>query len=335
MHLKERLASKTILVVGDIILDHYIYGKVYRVSPEAPVPVVLKDKSTYCLGGSANVAQNITSFGAKCYLLGVVGEDSTAIKIQNLLSEKEVVPMLVKDPSRPSTEKTRIIGNGHQIVRIDSEVDVEVSEEISDKVFELFLSIVEDLDGIIIQDYGKGLLSRTLVERILVESKERDIPTLTDPKDKDFSRYSGSDWIKPNFLEFKNSLGIPENRSLDSLDVLKLIGELKQKFDLRNVLLTLSENGMIAKSEFEFETVEGIPIEVTDVSGAGDTVSAVFMLLLSSNISLRDCLRISNLSGSIVCQTSGAIPIDINTLFTTLHKYSWIVSEKTGEPVLL
>jgi rfaE bifunctional protein kinase chain/domain len=335
MHLKERLASKTILVVGDIILDHYIYGKVYRVSPEAPVPVVLKDKSTYCLGGSANVAQNITSFGAKCYLLGVVGEDSTAIKIHNLLSEKEVLPMLVKDPSRPSTEKTRIIGNGHQIVRIDSEVDVNVSEEISDKVFEMFMSIVEDLDGVIIQDYGKGLLSRSLVKRILQETKERNIPTLTDPKDKDFSKYTGSDWIKPNFLEFKDSLGIPSNRSLDSLDVIKLIDELKQKFNLSSVLLTLSENGMIARSKFDFESIDGIQIEVTDVSGAGDTVSAVFMLLLSSNISLKDCLRISNLSGSIVCQTSGAIPIDINTLFSTLHKYSWIVSDKTGEPVLL
>ena len=115
MHLKERLSSKTILVVGDIILDHYIYGKVNRVSPEAPVPVVLRDKSTYCLGGSANVAQNVTSFGSKCYLLGVVGEDTTAVEIENLLSQKDVIPLLVKDPSRPSTEKTRIVGNGHQL----------------------------------------------------------------------------------------------------------------------------------------------------------------------------------------------------------------------------
>ena len=335
MHLKERLSSKTILVAGDIILDHYIYGKVYRVSPEAPVPVVLRDKSTYCLGGSANVAQNITSFGAKCYLLGVVGEDTSAIEIQNLLSEKDVIPLLFKDPFRPSTEKTRIIGNGHQIVRIDSEVDSEISEEISNEVFQLFLSVVEDLDGIILQDYGKGLLSRSLVERILEVSKERDIPILTDPKDKDFSKYSGSDWVKPNFLEFKDSLGIPTNRTLDSLDVLKLMDELKQKYNLSNVLLTLSEKGMIAKSEFDYESVDGIPIEVTDVSGAGDTVSAVFILLWVNNISLRDCLRISNLAGSIVCQTSGAIPIDINTLFATLHKYSWIVSEKNGETVLL
>jgi rfaE bifunctional protein kinase chain/domain len=335
MDLKDLLSSKKILVVGDVILDHYIYGKVYRVSPEAPVPVVLKSNSTYCLGGSANVAQNVSSFGSECWLLGVYGNDQGSVEIDNLLGEKNIHSLMITDISRPTVEKTRVIGNSHQIVRIDSETSDPLTSDIQDEVLESFNNIIHQMDGVIIQDYGKGMLSGELISKITDICTELEIPTLTDPKDRDFSKYIGSTWIKPNLSEFKSSLNIPQPEAIDLKRTTKLMDSLMDSFGFRGVLLTLSEDGMMLKTNSDFEQVDGIQIEVTDVSGAGDTVSAVFMLLLTNNVSYLDCLRISNLAGSLVCQVSGAVPVDSNNLYMTLLKNSWVITSLSGEPILI
>lgn len=335
MDLRDLLSSKKILVIGDVILDHYIYGKVYRVSPEAPVPVVLKSNSTYCLGGSANVAQNVSSFGSQCWLLGVYGDDWGSIEIDNLLREKNINSLMIKDWSRPTVEKTRVVGNNHQIVRIDSETSDPLIPAIQAEVLKAFRDVVPQMDGVIIQDYGKGMLSSDTIDEITKTCIDLGIPTLTDPKDRDFSKYTGTTWIKPNLSEFKASLNIPQPDSLDSKRTIKLMDSLMDSFGFNGVLLTLSEDGMMLKTDSDFEQVEGVQIEVTDVSGAGDTVSAVFMLLLTNQVSYLDCLRISNLAGSLVCQVSGAVPVDSNVLYTTLLKNSWVVTNRLGEPILV
>jgi D-glycero-beta-D-manno-heptose-7-phosphate kinase len=335
MQLKKLLSSKKVLVVGDIILDHYIHGKVYRVSPEAPVPVVLKNESVYCLGGASNVAQNITSFGSECYLLGVTGEDEQSRVLENLLKENGVSPFIVKDPSRTTTEKTRIIGNGHQITRIDTESTDPISDDIKDEILSIFRSVIDLVHGVILQDYGKGLLTPDLIQELISISKEKGRIVLVDPKDKDFSRYSGATWIKPNLSEFKNALDIPQQIQLTKNEIYELSDKLCKEFSFNGILVTMSEEGMMAKVDDYSEYVNGDKIEVTDVSGAGDTVSAVFLLMQISNINLRDTLRMSNLAGSLVCQISGAVPIDTSQLFKGAIRRGWVLSNINGENVLI
>lgn len=335
MELRKLLSSKKVLVVGDIILDHYIHGKVYRVSPEAPVPVVLKNQSVYCLGGASNVAQNITSFGSECYLLGITGDDQQSSLLENLLKKKGVSTFIVKDPSRVTTEKTRIIGNGHQITRIDSETTNPIADDIKDEILERFKSIIGLVHGVILQDYGKGLLTPDLIKELITISNESGKIILVDPKDKDFSRYSGATWIKPNLSEFKNALDIPQQTQLSKADINSLSEELSKQFSFSGVLVTMSESGMMARINGYSEYVDGDKIEVTDVSGAGDTVSAVFMLMQISDVSIKDTLRMSNLAGSIVCQISGAVPIDTSHLFKAVTKRGWVLSNNSDENLIV
>ena len=335
MELRKLLSSKKVLVVGDIILDHYIHGKVYRVSPEAPVPVVLKNQSVYCLGGASNVAQNITSFGSECYLLGITGEDQQSTILENLLKENGISPFIVKDPSRTSTEKTRIIGNGHQITRIDTETTDPITDDIKNEILSIFRSVIGLVHGVILQDYGKGLLTPDLIQELISISKENGKTVLVDPKDKDFSRYSGATWIKPNLLEFKNALAIPQQTQLTKNDICKLSDKLSNEFSFEGILVTMSEDGMVAKTNDYWEYVDGDKIEVTDVSGAGDTVSAVFLLMQISGINLRDTLRISNLAGSLVCQISGAVPINTSQLFKEASGRGWVLTNVSGENILI
>jgi rfaE bifunctional protein kinase chain/domain len=335
MELRKLLSSKKVLVVGDIILDHYIYGKVYRVSPEAPVPVVLKNQSVYCLGGASNVAQNITSFGSECYLLGITGEDQQSAILENLLKENGVSPFIVKDPSRTTTEKTRIIGNGHQITRIDAETTDPITDDIKNEILSIFRSVIVLVHGVILQDYGKGLLTPDLIQELISISKENGKTVLVDPKDKDFSRYSGATWIKPNLSEFKNALGIPQQTQLTKNEICKLSDKLSKEFSFEGILVTMSEDGMVAKTKDYWEYVDGDKIEVTDVSGAGDSVSAVFLLMQISDINLRDTLRISNLAGSLVCQISGAVPINTSQLLKEASGRGWVLTNVSGENILI
>lgn len=333
MKLKKLLSSKKVLVIGDIILDHYIHGNVYRVSPEAPVPVVLKNKSIYCLGGASNVAQNITSLGAECYLIGIAGQDEQSVVLENLLKEKKVKSFIVKDPTRPTTEKTRIIGNGHQITRIDSETSSQISSSIENELLDAFRSIINLVDGVILQDYGKGLFTNNFTQEIISISKRKGKTILVDPKEKDFSKYSSATWIKPNLSEFKHALDIPQQTQLvkDQIDV--LTDKLAREFGFKGVLVTMSEDGMMAKIQGHLEIVGGDKIEVTDVSGAGDTVSAVFLLMQISDINLGDTLKMANLAGSLVCQISGVVPVDLSHLLEDACKKGWKFQTNSGKNI--
>jgi D-beta-D-heptose 7-phosphate kinase/D-beta-D-heptose 1-phosphate adenosyltransferase len=324
MSFENLVSSRKVLVIGDIILDHYIYGNVYRISPEAPVPVVLKQSSNFCLGGAANVAQNVTSLGADCYLIGVTGEDRNSVIVEDLLKQKGISSFLIKDKDRPTTEKIRVIGNNHQIARIDSEIVDPVSSDIEDRIIHNFKNIVPSVHGIIVQDYGKGMLNLNLLRTLFSIAKELGVPVLVDPKDKDFSKYSDVNWIKPNLIEFKSSLDIKSHQLLSKIDVDKLIPEMISKYNFGGVLVTLSENGMVARTNRDTAMVDGYKVEVTDVSGAGDTVSAVFLLCQICNITLQNCLEISNMAGAMVCQISGAVSINSVELFQKARTNGWL-----------
>jgi rfaE bifunctional protein kinase chain/domain len=328
MNFENVFANKRIAVIGDVILDHYVYGKVNRVSPEAPVPVVLKEDEIYCLGGAANVAQNISVFGSLCYLISVCGEDEYSNILSVLLEQAGITPVLISD-QRPTTVKTRIIGNGHQITRIDNETTSDISGDITLSILESFDSICQNIDGVILQDYGKGVLTRDLTSEIIKRCNNLKIPVLTDPKDRDFSKYYGTTILKPNLSEFKEGLKISQNENISVSGILDLSKDLIFKHDIEYILITLSENGMVLSSDSLNLSVAGHPINIVDVSGAGDTVSAVFMLMFLAGFSPYDCILVSNLSGSLVCRISGAVPVNPNDIYDYMREKMIQIPEKS------
>jgi len=322
MNFKELFSTQKILVVGDSILDHYVYGKVHRVSPEAPVPVVLKNREEFFLGGAANVAQNITTFGANCTLLSLIGNDGDGKILFEKCIEKNITPIFIQEESRPTTKKTRVIGNKHQIVRIDVETTCDLLENSTLKIIEIFEEQVQFHDGIIFQDYGKGLLTDYLLTSLIQIAKKYSKKILVDPKEPDLGRYQGIDLIKPNLSEFKAMINIKSEEDLEIEQIVNYAQLVMEEFDYQYFLITLSENGMLLVGRHFSHHISGISVDVADVSGAGDTVSAVFGLGFFSGehevLSNRDLIgvaKLANLAGSLVCRHSGAVPVDPEELF--------------------
>ena len=334
MKLEQILSDKKILVIGDSILDHYIYGNVYRISPEAPVPVVVKKNDSYFLGGAANVAQNITSFGSECTLLTVTGNDQARENLKNLCAKKKVDCISIIDSSRPTTIKTRIIGNSHQIVRIDEEITDEISFEIQSQIIMLLNEIIHDFDIVILQDYDKGLLTTELTTEIISVCNANGKKTIVDPKDPNILKYSCCTLIKPNLSEFKTLAGIPQYNELSQNDIVKIARDKMKEFEIDSFLITMSEMGMLYVDRDQDIYEPGMRIEVSDVSGAGDTVSAVLSLCLSADLGKSDCLKLANTSGSLVCQFSGAVQVSPESLFDYISKNNHSISLIDGTPIL-
>lgn len=335
MNLSKLLASKRILVIGDAILDHYIYGKVYRVSPEAPVPVVLKNKSSYFLGGAANVAQNIVAFGSECSLLSVTGCDEAKEKLEILCFEKKIKCFLFEDKDRPTTIKTRVIGNDCQIVRIDEEITEDIKHELQNKILDLFIQIVGDYDAIILQDYGKGLLTVKMVRNIISISKQNNKKIIVDPKNPDIIKYSSCSLIKPNLSELKKIAGLPQHIELSEDQIIKITREKILEYGIESFLITLSERGMIYIDKDQSIYEHGIKIDVSDVSGAGDTVSAVVSLCVSANVEVKDWIKLANASGSLVCKISGAAQITPETLYNFVSSNNPLINLVDGTPIIV
>lgn len=318
MQLAKLFSNKRVLIIGDSILDRYIYGRVTRVSPEAPVPVVLKKEEKLFAGGAANVAQNVVSMGAEALLISIVGEDKNAELLEKICLNKKIQTYFFPDP-RPTTTKTRIIGNNHQITRIDEEDVTPISDFLAEQIFQSFQNLVTFVDCVILQDYGKGLLIPFLCEKIIGTCSNLGKIVLVDPKEKDLTKFSGCTIIKPNVTELKLVAGIPLEKELSIEEIKNCSISVMKKFSMQMLLVTLSERGMLLVTKNETIEEPGIKIEVSDVSGAGDTVSSIFSLCLSVNLSLRDSVKISNVAGSIVCQFSGAVPIQSTQLISYLR----------------
>ncbi len=334
MHLEQLFSNKKVLIIGDSILDWYVYGKVTRVSPEAPVPVVLKKQEKLFPGGAANVAQNVVALGGQAFLISVVGQDKNAELLEKICLDKKIQTYFFPDP-RPTTTKTRIIGNNHQITRIDEEEISPITEQLSETIFLLFKKLICSVDCVVLQDYGKGLLLPSLCQRIISLCSEKKKTVLVDPKERDISKFFGADVIKPNLSELKYIAGIPVEKELTKEEIQNCALQLMDKFSIKMSLITLSEKGMLLITKNETLHQEGIKIEVSDVSGAGDTVSSTFSLCLAANLSLGDSVKISNIAGSIVCQFSGAVPIQAAQLINYLQRVKPLLQLSDGTPVLV
>jgi D-beta-D-heptose 7-phosphate kinase/D-beta-D-heptose 1-phosphate adenosyltransferase len=293
-------SGKQILVVGDIMLDRWTYGKVTRLSPEAPVPVLQKTDEKFTLGGAANVAHNLASLGAKTYLAGVVGNDQNGSLVVKLLSDKNITTdAILFSAKRPTTEKHRIVsGDDHQFLRLDFEDTSALSSEEEVQFFERVQPLMHACDAVILSDYAKGVFSKILAQRVIGEAKKYGKIVLADFKPQHKSFFYGADIISPNLKEAQEMTGLHDTQEVGK--------QLVNDFD-SYVVITRGADGMsvFRKGDAEEYYVPGKKIKIFDVSGAGDTAIATLALGLSTGLSVQTAVMLSNEAGAIVVQKPG------------------------------
>ena len=302
-----RFRSKRILIYGDLILDRYIFGKVTRISPEAPVPVVQIEHEESRLGGAGNVYANINKIGARALILGIVGKDIYSRNIFKLLDKQNLI---LSTENNRSLVKTRIISNRQQIVRIDRESQITVTPDQEQLMIRSIQGI--EVDGIIVSDYGKGTVTRNILDRLKREAEELRIPIIVDPKPPHFHLYRNVDGITPNLTEAE---AITRNKCLNEDDFEKAVKSIRRKFKADFSVITLGNRGIIAseKGKKTFH-IPAFGHEVFDVTGAGDTVVSLLTLALISGATLKEAVWLSNAAASIVIEKIGTSQVTIEEL---------------------
>lgn len=307
----------TIAVLGDVMLDRYFWGTVNRISPEAPVPVVDVDDESYHLGGAANVAANIGALGATPMLFGVVGDDASGRMLRQIAeSEGMDVSGLIASNGRPTTVKTRVIGNNQQLIRLDRETRSDVDDQVVQSVVDVLRSR-SDLRGIIFEDYDKGFLTPAMITSVIAVARERGIPVFVDPKRNGFNAYRGCFLFKPNRKEASDALGY-SIKSDD--DVRKAGAELLSRLDCDNVLITLGSAGMMLfERGGKVSSVPTVAKKVADVSGAGDTAIATLATMVAGGASISEAAMLSNIAAGVVVGEPGIVTITTKALIDAVH----------------
>ena len=312
-----KMQGKKILVIGDIGLDEYILGDVRRLSPEAPVPVLDVEKEDLRLGLAANVAQNIKSLGGEPILVSVVGQDSGADLLVHLFKQHGVdVANLIMDAKRPTTRKTRIMAKHHHLVRVDREIRKVLSAETEAKVLARVQELVDSVDAVVVEDYAKGVVSRTLLQQIVKLTRAHGKKVFVDPHQTnsgDF--YAGVDLVKPNFSESIALSGLDYDELRDDPDKLIDLGRAVQaRTGAKQVVMTRGKDGMIIFSENQTVQVPTFARQVFDVTGAGDTVIAAMTLGVVSGLSLTEACMLANFAAGVVVGQVGCVPCTVEEL---------------------
>ncbi|MFM9155446.1 MAG: D-glycero-beta-D-manno-heptose-7-phosphate kinase [Polynucleobacter victoriensis] len=302
----QQFRQARLLVVGDVMLDRYWFGDTERISPEAPVPVVLVSKDDERLGGAANVARNAASIGAKISILGVVGDDEPGRRVEELLKAQGVNSYLQRDPSLPTTVKLRVVARQQQLIRLDFE-KAPTHEALLNKL-EQFQSLLPEVDAVILSDYGKGGL--THVTKMIAAARAAGKVVLVDPKGDDYSKYEGASIITPNRSELRQVVG----RWKDEADLTARAQALREKLKLDALLLTRSEEGMSLFTAHGVEHVKADAREVYDVSGAGDTVIAAMAVALAAKWPAGQAMKLANKAGGIVVGKLGTATVSLEEL---------------------
>lgn len=315
--LAELFKNKHVLVIGDAMIDCYLTGKVERISPEAPVPILEVKKREYRLGGSANVALNLESLGATPILCSVIGDDDKSNIFMELMKMHHLDPVgIINAYQRKTTIKYRVIGNKNQMIRIDDEDNQMLPEDEQHKLVEKVKEIVDMLpiEAIIIEDYDKGMLNKDVLSKIIAYGKSKNLFIAVDPKRRNFHNYSKVDLFKPNLSELKSGLNMERDITFEELeDVSKKFAEMHQ---IKMVMTTLSEYGISIynREDNSFFHLPSFVRDISDVSGAGDTVISVATLLFLNHKDAETTARIANLAGGIVCEYAGVVPIPLERL---------------------
>jgi rfaE bifunctional protein kinase chain/domain len=296
-----------VLVVGDVMLDRYWYGDASRISPEAPVPVLLYTQEEYRLGGAANVAANCAALGAKTRLLSVVGRDEAGDTLTAMLRRKRVVASLQRDRSVQTTQKLRVIARRQQLLRIDMEKPPS-SETLAAKLAD-FRRALRQCDVVVLSDYGKGGLAH--IATMIREARRAGRPVLVDPKGDDYSRYKGATVVTPNLAELREVVG----RWTTEADLLRRAERLRRSLGLEALLLTRSEDGMSLFRGAKPFHVRAERREVSDVTGAGDTVIATLAVMLAAGQDLEEAVRAANRAGGIKVTKFGTAEVTLDEIF--------------------
>ena len=306
-----------VLVIGDLILDHYLFGQIHRISPEAPVPIVDIEYEESRLGGAANVALNLIGLGAKPTLMSAIGDDKEGKTIFDLLKKNQIHhDYILTSQSRTTSVKTRIFDDERQVVRYDKEDDSDLSSELEAQLIDQFEELLRTVKfhAIIIQDYNKGVLTKKFIKHILLKSTKMNIPVSVDPKEYNFFEYQQIDLFKPNLKELAEALQMKiDPKSLTSLR--RAAEELKRKNRFDNLMLTLGAHGIfVYTQEGDSFIVPARAIKTADVSGAGDTVISIATLCFAKDMPFKKIAQLANVAAGKVCRKVGVAPITLKEL---------------------
>lgn len=316
----EAFNSLRVLVIGDVMLDSYVWGKVDRISPEAPVPVVNVQKREYRLGGAGNVLLNVQSLGAEAVVCTVIGTDGPGDLLANSLTEKGLnCDGLIRSDARITTIKERIIAGSQQVVRIDTETDKPISSTESDLLVERAKALIPTCQVVIFEDYDKGVLTEDNIAEITAFANANGVPTVVDPKKRNFLCYQETTLFKPNLKELREGLKVDFN--VDNPQELQdTVALLKAQMNVRGALITLSERGVYIDFQEEIHKLPAHIRQIADVSGAGDTVISIAACCVALKLSPKHIAAISNLGGGLVCESVGVVPIDKQLLLSEALK---------------
>ena len=315
-----------VLIIGDVMIDNYLWGKVNRISPEAPVPIVTVQKKERRLGGAANVALNVQALGANPILCTVIGVDLEGQAFLELLKNQKLSQKgILKSRDRITTVKTRVMGNNSQLLRVDEEEEEDISNNETQQLLMLISYIIshDKIDVIIFEDYNKGLITPKLISKVVELSKNKGIPTCVDPKKKNFNSYKGVSLFKPNLKELRDGIKLDINgENLNELQ--REVSSFRVKQKIETILVTLAERGVITNSRKVKEHLPAHIRSIADVSGAGDTVISVAALCRALDCNDILTAAIANLSGGLVCEQIGVVPVNKEQLLEEALKLEFV-----------
>jgi D-beta-D-heptose 7-phosphate kinase / D-beta-D-heptose 1-phosphate adenosyltransferase len=307
--------KKRLLVIGDVMLDRYIWGEVRRISPEAPVPVVLANHNSHQPGGAANVAMNLARLGARIKLIGFTGGDEDEALLSKCLHQEGIVSQFVVSSGYPTIAKLRIIGGRQQMLRLDTERIGQRGSSDYDRLISCILAQITECDAVVLSDYAKGVLTPEVCKAAIDAARKRDIPILVDPKCKDFRRYKGATTICPNLGELSAATGCDRH---DLKTIFDAAESMLIPLDLEFMAATLSEKGIVLIRPGNHFLAPALARQVFDVSGAGDTVIAVLALCLASGLRPEASVQLANLAAGIVVGKVGTVPVEKHELLNAL-----------------
>ncbi|MGA0555794.1 bifunctional heptose 7-phosphate kinase/heptose 1-phosphate adenyltransferase [Larkinella sp. VNQ87] len=306
----EAFNTLRVLIIGDVMLDSYVWGRVDRISPEAPVPVVTVQRRELRLGGAGNVILNVQSLGAEAIVCSVIGTDEPGDRLVGQLTERGLnCDGLIRSDARITTIKERIMAGSQQVVRVDTETDKAITVTERNLLIEKAKQLIPSCQVVIFQDYDKGVLSPEAIAVITEFANQQGVPTVVDPKKRNFLAYHHTTLFKPNLKELKEGLKIDFDVTKPD-ELQSAIDELKNRLHIRGALITLSERGVLIDFQGETHRFPAHIRQISDVSGAGDTVISVAACCVALGLSPRLIAGLSNLAGGLVCESLGVVPID-------------------------
>lgn len=325
----EKFHQLRVMVIGDVMVDAYLFGRVDRISPEAPVPVVQVEKRTSRLGGAANVALNLKALGAEPVLCSMIGDDQKGREFIQLIREENIgADAILTSKNRITTTKFRVIGNNTQMLRVDEEMTADLEEQDERRLLSRISEIIAQtpIHAIVLQDYNKGILTEKLIREVVRLANQQDIPVSVDPKKRNFLGFSGVTLFKPNLKELREGL----NREVTADDAGSLVDAARYfhfNQDIRMVMVTLSDKGVFISRKMQDDLMQhhlipAVVRNIADVSGAGDTVISVAALCQACGLEPEEIAAISNIAGGLVCEEVGVVPVNRDKLLAEVAGWS-------------